>query len=49
MDLENKELTEINGGVFKMTALKWLGIGSLGSFTIGLISGFLNPGTCSSK
>ena len=49
MDLDNKKLKEVNGGVLKMTALKWAALGGIGSFAIGFISGFLKPGTCSSK
>jgi len=48
MVLDNDKLTKVNGGIFKMTALKWLGLGSLGSFVIGFISGFLRPSTCKS-
>ena len=48
LDLNNKELSQINGGAFKLAAGKWFLLGGAVSFAIGIISGFLRPSTCSS-
>ncbi len=48
LDLDNKKLSEVNGGAFKVAAAKWFIIGGAISFAIGVVSGLLRPSTCSS-
>lgn len=49
LDLDNKKLSEIKGGAFKLSAGKWLALGGALSFAIGVVSGFLRPSSCSCR
>ena len=42
MELDNKELTEINGG----GSAKWFIIGGIAVFIIGFMNGFIGDKTC---
>lgn len=46
--LSSKELQNIEGGVLRLTAGKFIGFGAAGAFLIGIISGYLRPLTCNS-
>ena len=48
--LDNQELKQIQGGLFRLAASKALiGIGVGLSFLIGLVNGFQNPLPCNNK
>ena len=46
MYLTNQELYNINGGALKLAASKWIVIGGVATFIIGIVNGYLRPLSC---
>ena len=49
MNLTNQELSNTNGGVLKIAASKWIIVGGIATFIIGMFNGYLRPLTCKSE
>lgn len=48
MYLSDQELTNVNGGAIKLAISKYLVVGGIATFFIGIINGYLRPLTCKS-
>lgn len=49
MYLTNQELSEVNGGAIRLAVSKWIIVGGIATFVIGIINGYLRPLTCKAK